>query len=85
MNKYFCQYDYECLSNHCDHKGFCQERHEVSAKVVVPSVIAGVLFLAIIIIVIRYQKRIAALKRCSMASANLETKPPAYGSFPYHE
>jgi hypothetical protein len=82
-----CQYNYECLSGSCGEKGWCVP-NKVHASTVVPSVIAGVLFLTLIIVIIIYQKRIAALKKHSIhatiinpaASINTEVKPPPYRS-----
>lgn len=82
---YSCQYDYECLSSRCK-RGVCRRVSHTDAAVVVLSVLTAVLFIAIIIVVIRYKRRIAALQK-RLAAATIftrESKPPAYGTVPVH-
>jgi hypothetical protein len=90
---YNCQYNYECISGYCSVKtGDCRQRPDPPIGTIIPSVIAGTLFLVIIIIIIIYQKRIATLKKHSINAStnnpnvcsNAETKPPPYGFTPRH-
>jgi hypothetical protein len=84
-----CQYDYECVSDHCSKKGFCKEENEeeeVAVGTIISTGIAAILFLILIIVIITYQKRIAELKRRPAAvtiinpkaGINMEMKPPPY-------
>ncbi len=95
-SNHFCQYDYECLSDHCNKKGLCKKESEEEGDMgaTIPSAIAGILFLMLIIVIIIYQKRIAELKRSSTAvtiinpraGINTEMKPPPYvSSVPCHK
>src|SRR5690349_17385668 len=61
---YPCQYDYECISGYCTVKtGWCQRRTVASIGTIISSVIAGTLFLVLIIVIIIYQKTYSSIKK----------------------